>query len=72
MSDIVKLKPDEQAKPLPSKYGYPSDFGLANAITSLIRDYGPVMAVNRLIEEAENLRDGKDHMVAVYRTRIEP
>jgi hypothetical protein len=57
---------------VPRKYGFPSDFGLANAIEALIRDYGKPMAINRLIEEAERLRDGKNHFDAVHRIRITP
>jgi hypothetical protein len=57
-------------KPLPPKYSYPSDYGLANQISALIRDYGKTGAINRLIEEAERLRDGKNHMDIIRSIRL--
>jgi hypothetical protein len=60
------------ARPIPRPFGYPSDFGLGNAIAALVRDYGPVGAINRLIEEAERLEAGLDPVrSAVRRRRIE-
>jgi len=61
--------PATGAQPVLRPCGYPSDFGLANAITSLVRDYGRIGAINRLIEEAERLESGGDHMVAAMRRR---
>lgn len=65
-------EPATGARPIPRPFGYPSDFGLANTISSLVRDYGRVGAVNRLIEEAERLEAGIHPLLsAIRRRRIE-
>lgn len=73
MSNIERL--DIVAhKPIPTKLAvaYPSDYGLANAISSLIRDYGRQGAVNRLIEAAERVSKEEDHMAwPLSRRRVE-
>lgn len=58
-------------RPIPGglAVAYPSDFGLANAVTGLIRDYGRDGAINRLVEMAERLAAGEDQYAWVFRRR---
>lgn len=53
VSKIVDLKGGHQ--PILKRIAYPSDYGLANAAYSLLRDYGKDGAINRLIEMAERI-----------------
>lgn len=64
--------PGARSRPMPRKIMHPSAYGLANAVTSLIRDYGKHGAVNMLIDFAEMVRNDQDCMKHVMRgVRVE-
>jgi hypothetical protein len=65
--------PNPGAKTIPRAIAYPSDYGLALATQSLLRDYGPDGAINRLIEMAERIRKDDDPLNwCMSRRRVEP
>lgn len=70
----VEKFPDTGARlALPRPFAYPSDYGLATATSNLLRDYGRVGAVNRLIEMAQRIEAGGDPLRwALMRRRVEP
>lgn len=69
----VIAHPLPAAKAIPAAIAYPSDYGLATATGSLLRDYGPDGTINRLIEMAERIRAGDDPLNwCLRRRRVEP
>lgn len=58
-------------RPIPRAFAYPSDYELARAARSLMRDYGMHGAINRLIEMAERLEREEDPHVVLLCRRIE-
>lgn len=54
---------------IPPAIAYPADYGLANAASNLIWQYGLDGAVNRLIEMAERISSGEDCDAWVLRRR---
>jgi hypothetical protein len=60
------------ARQIPAPIAYPSDYGLALAVSALLRDYDMDGAVNRLIEMAERISNGDDpYSWVLARQRVE-
>jgi hypothetical protein len=55
--------------PIPRPFAYPSRYGLANAVTALVGDYGRIGAINVLVEMAEMLDREEDPLFDTLRRR---
>jgi hypothetical protein len=61
-------------RPIPRRLAYPSEYGLANAASQLIRDYGKDGAINKLIEMAGRIERDEDPLrdIISKARRVEP
>ena len=67
------INDNAKSRPIPRPYAYPSRFGLANAVSQLVFEYGRIDAINILIEMAELLEREEDPLAdAVRRRRLVP
>ena len=68
--EIVRLPHAKHgAHSIPMPIRYPSDYALAGAVSALLRDYGRIGTINRLVEAARNIESRADPMVIIRATR---